>query len=150
MKNRGFTLIELLIVMSVVAILVSIITPSFRSFQQEAWISKAEQELGTLQLAVESYYRHHDALPADITTTLINASPKIISAALPDPWETDTINKTYGFTRQTINGSDYYVIYSKGMNGGTEWSWAADGSASVTFPTNSDDIIKTNAAIQKE
>ena len=59
-SQKGFTLIELLIVLSVIAILVAIIIPSFRGMQQEGWLTKAEQELNTLQAAVESYYRHND------------------------------------------------------------------------------------------
>ncbi len=149
--KKGFTLIELLIVMAVVAILVSIIIPSFRGMQQEGWMMKADKETGTLQLAVESYLRHHhDTLPGNLTTALTGATPQMIGSVLPDPWKTDTDTGTYGFATKNITGNDHYVIFSKGINGTQDWSWASDGSAAVTLPKGSDDILKTSVTVKQE
>lgn len=148
--KKGFTLIELLIVMSVVAILVSIIIPSFRAMQQESWITKAEKEVQTLQLAIESYFRHKDTLPANITTALTDTKPKIVFQILKDPWNTNPSNQAYGYVTKNIKNNEYYVIYSHSINANKNWTWAADGSAKVVIETDSDDIIQTNAAIQKE
>ena len=59
MLRKAFTLIELLIVMTVIAILAGILIPSFRGYQSEAWIIKAEGDIGALQLGVEAYFRKH-------------------------------------------------------------------------------------------
>ncbi|MBU0580535.1 MAG: type II secretion system GspH family protein [Candidatus Margulisbacteria bacterium] len=146
--RKGFTLIELLIVMSVVAILVSIIVPSFRAMQQEAWISKAEKEVQTIQMALESYYRHHRAYPSNITTTLTETAPKIITQTLKDPWDTDINNQTYGFVTKNVGNNTYYVIYSQGINAQKNWDWASDGTAKVVLESDCDDIIQTNAKIE--
>lgn len=115
--KRGFTLIELLIVMSVVAILVSIIIPSLRGLQQEAWMTQAEKETQTIQIAVESYYRHKNSYPADITNAIQNAKPTMVAKIIKDPFKTSGApNNTYGYaTGVASNGEAYYVIYSDGL-----------------------------------
>ena len=117
-QDKGFTLIELLIVMSVVAILVSIIIPSLRGLQQEAWLAKAETETETLQVAVESYYRHKNSYPIDITSALQAAQPAIVTNILKDPFKTSGAPyNTYGYTPGTAsNGELYYIIYSNGVD----------------------------------
>ena len=147
--KKGFTLIELLIVMSVVAILVSIIVPSFRAMQQEAWLAKAEKEVQALQVAVESFFRHQQALPSNLTTDLLGASPRLIVQKIPDPFNTDALNQTYGYEAKNIGNSAYYVIYSQGLNGHKNWSWAEDGSAKIVLESGSDDIIQTNAVLER-
>lgn len=123
--RKGFTLIELLIVMSVVAILVSIIIPSLRGVQQEAWFTQAEKETQTLQMAVESYYRHHDSYPEDITSAIQNAKPTIVARELKDPWK--TVGNTYGYvTGNTTSREAYYIIYSIGLNEGGSYSVVND------------------------
>ncbi|MFH1428291.1 MAG: type II secretion system protein [Candidatus Margulisiibacteriota bacterium] len=146
--SRGFTLVELLIVMAVVAILVAIIIPSFKGMQEEGWISKAEQELQTLQTAVESYYRHKDDYPPNITTALTGAKPAIISKELKDPW--DTSGTTYGY----VTGNDdtgfgkYYIIYSRSVDRVTNIvltpsdNCLVDGKVGIT----SNDTVSADAA----
>ncbi len=87
--KRAFTLIELMIVMAVIAILVGIALPQFRGMQEEGLIAQAKAELMTLKTAVESYYIHTGAYPADSATwqsALITASPIIVRAVLIDPF----------------------------------------------------------------
>ena len=59
MHKRGFTIIELLIVMAVIAILVGIAIPSFRGMQTEGWRTRAEKDVVTLKIAVETYYKNN-------------------------------------------------------------------------------------------
>jgi prepilin-type N-terminal cleavage/methylation domain-containing protein len=114
--KRGFTLIELMIVMAVIAILVGIALPQFRGMQEEGLIAQAKAELMTLKTAVESYYIHTGAYPADSATwqsVLITASPIIVRAALIDPF---TASTQYQIVYSASPG-EYYAIYSVGTSG---------------------------------
>jgi len=117
LKKKGFTLIELLIVIAVIAILIGIALPRFVGMRDEGKIAQAKGELRSLQTALESYYIHSNAYPADLTA-LTTATPSVIGAALPD----DPFNagNTYGYS----TAGQYYVVYSVGT--------AGDGTAAVT------------------
>jgi len=120
MKNKGFTILEILVVLSVIAILIGIAVPRLKGMQDQANISKAKAELKTLQAAIVSYYTNTspNAYPPTsttvATTSLITATPQIISTALYDPWgATSTTEYNYVLS---ANGQ-YYVIASVGPNG---------------------------------
>lgn len=145
--KKGFTLIEMLIVMAVVSILIAIIIPSYRGMQQDAWIAKAEKELQTLQVAVESFYRHNDRYPTTLLE-LTQASPKIITKLLDDPWKTETVDgkDTYGYHAGNVNGfGNYYIIYSKSIDGtdSTSGRFPTDGDT-AEFEVQGDDIVLSN------
>ncbi len=145
--KKGFTLIEMLIVMAVVSILIAIIIPSYRGMQQDAWIAKAEKELQTIQVAVESFYRHNNRYPATLLE-LTQATPKIITKLLDDPWKTDTVDgkETYGYHSGNVNSfGSYYIIYSKSIDGldNTSGRFPADSDA-AEFEIQGDDIVLSN------
>lgn len=143
-KKKGFTLIELLIVMAVVAILVAIIIPSYRGMQNEAWISQAEKEVQTLQTAIESYYRHHDAYPADIKVAIQSAKPTIVTTVLKDPWKTDS--DTYGYVTGNVSGfGDYYVVYSQSINNAQDWAVVG-----TQIQNSGDDVVLSNLPVIKQ
>ena len=149
-NKKGFTLVELLIVMAVVAILVAIIIPSFKGMQEEGWITKAEQELQTLQTAVESYYRHHNnSYPPDIHASLLAAQPQIIYKKLEDPWKTDATNSTYGYlTGNSTTFGDWYIVYSQSIGKETNITWdVATSAVSKNTTTGDADIAVSNAPI---
>ena len=52
---RAFTLIELLIVVAIIAILAAIAVPNFLEAQTRARVSRADNDLRTIALAMESY-----------------------------------------------------------------------------------------------
>ena len=56
MRRKGFTLIELMIVIVIISILIGAALPRFKGMQDEANQTKAQAELRTMQIAVESYY----------------------------------------------------------------------------------------------
>jgi|GEM_PF-1503414 len=120
MNKKGFTILEILVVLSVIAILIGIAVPRLKGMQDQANISKAKAELKTLQAAIVSYYTNSspNAYPPTsttvATTSLITATPQIISTALYDPWGA-TATTEYNYVL-SANGQ-YYVISSVGPNG---------------------------------
>jgi prepilin-type N-terminal cleavage/methylation domain-containing protein len=122
---RGFSLVELVIVMAVIALLLSIAIPNFRSMQQEGQLTQVEGDLNTLKSAVTSYWKNHEfAFPSNIHSDLVGAVPSVITKVARDPFNTDSTNSTYGYG----TGSDgtfgaYFFIYTKGPNGDTEPEW---------------------------
>ena len=55
LPSRGFTLIELLIVVAIIAILAAIAVPNFLEAQTRAKVSRAKNDLRTLNNALEAY-----------------------------------------------------------------------------------------------
>ena len=146
-KSKGFTLIELLIVMAVIAILIAIAIPSFRGMQNEARKTKAQGDLRVLKISIESYYKNHNNLYPAVTayqTTLLAASPRILEAALNDPFVAGgATTYVYDLSGDTPAVSDYYIIYSVGPDG------AADDPAPVvsslgTVTSSGDAIWESN------
>jgi len=126
--QRGFTLVELVIVMAVIALVLSVVIPNLRGMQQEGQLTKVDQELQTLKSAITSYWRNNaHVFPTNVHSDLTNASPALISQALPDPFKTDVANNTYGYVKGTDGTfGDYFAIYTKGPKGDTAVpSWDA-------------------------
>lgn len=140
--KKGFTLIEMMIVIMVIAILVGVLLPQFRGTQDEAAEQRARSELRTLATAIESYYIHNNnTLPATLTT-LITASPRIISAVPTDPFRTGSNAYTYATSANGI----YYAIYSYGRDRAANIAGLDnDGTFSGSAPLG-DDIFVTNGA----
>jgi len=125
--KKGFSLVELVIVMAVIALIMSIAIPNFRSMQQEGSLTKAEGDLDTLKIAISSYWRGNaQAYPANIHTALTGATPSVITKVLTDPWVTDATNVTYGYTKGTdATFGDYFFLYTKGPKADTAPAWDA-------------------------
>lgn len=143
-RKRGFTLIELVIVISVIAILVGIALPRLRGMIDEGNTAKAASELRALQAGVESYYIHHSKVyPADTSATawqsaLTGASPKLIGAALNDPFVAAATQYHYD---KSANGL-YYIIWSVGPDNTADITGIDDAGALTG--TADDDIYVSN------
>ena len=143
--TKGFTLVELIIVLAVIAIILGVVIPAIRGMQEEANLTRSEQELHTLETAVMSYFRHNAAYPAGITTDLTGASPKIVENVLDDPFDTDATNDTYGYiTGNDAEFGDYYILYTRGPDATGETSWNA---TTDQVDTGGDDIVVSNGFI---
>ena len=59
-RREGFTLIELLVVVSVVALLASIIIPTFRSARRQAKMAACASNLKQIGVAMQGYLTQHD------------------------------------------------------------------------------------------
>ncbi len=144
--QRGFTLIELLIVMTVIIILAGILIPSFRGFQNEAWNVKAEQEVGVIQTAIESYFRNHKNNYPPKLEDLLTTSPKLLNQLPQDPFKSNGNTYGYEIVFKEPGKEMFYVIYSPGPNRIKNWTW--DSAKGSMPPLNDDDILVTNAPIE--
>ncbi len=61
--KKGFTLIELLIVVAIIAILAAIAVPNFLEAQTRSRVSRVQNDLRTIALAMESYYVDNSSYP---------------------------------------------------------------------------------------
>jgi len=138
-RTCGFTILELLIVILIIAILMGISIPRLKGLSDESNVTQAKSEVKALKAAVQSYRMNHENTPpTNITTDLIGASPQIISAILPDPFNPN--DPTYQYSQ---DGS-YFAISSVGPNGIKE---TADISASGTVASCGDDVVATNGTV---
>ncbi|MEK6557481.1 MAG: type II secretion system protein [Candidatus Margulisiibacteriota bacterium] len=144
--KKAFTLIELLIVITVIAILAGILVPSFRSYQNEAWHVKAEGDISSLQLAVESFFRQNDNRFPDGLGELITVSPRYIPNLPKDPYRTNGVNYGYEIVTKKPGSETFYVLYSNGTNHVRDWKWD-EKEGSVILSDKSDDVVFTNAMI---
>ena len=146
--TTGFTLVELIIVLAVIAIILGVVIPAIRGMQEEANLTRAEQELHTLETAVMSYYRHNGSFPAGITTDLTGASPQIVENTLVDPFDTDSGNSTYGYiTANDADFGDYFIIYTQGPDRAAATSW---NGTTNQVDTSGDDIAVSNGFINHQ
>ncbi len=148
--TKGFTLVELVIVMAVIAVILSVVIPNLRGMQQESQLTKVEGELNTLKTAVTSFWRNNaNQYPANIYTALTTATPQLLPATLPDPFNTDAANATYGYLKgNDATFGDYFAIYSKGPKGDTAApTWDA---ANQRFTYSGSGRVVSNAPILKQ
>jgi prepilin-type N-terminal cleavage/methylation domain-containing protein len=147
MKKKGVTLIELLIVMSILVILAGLLVPSFRGYQNEAWVIKAEGDISTLQLAVESYYRKNQNTYPDTLDDLLSEKPRLIPRMPVDPFKTDTTRYGFEVATKKPGNEAFYIIYSQGPNRAKNWEWNSL-KGTVSLNPEGDDILFTNAIIE--
>src|SRR5437764_5929178 len=64
---RAFTLIELLVVSTVIAILMALLFPAFKSVQDQAKRTQAKNDITQIVTAVNAYYTEYGKMPVDDT-----------------------------------------------------------------------------------
>lgn len=67
MKKQGFTLIELLIVVAIIAILAAIAIPNFLQAQVRAKVSRAQADLRSVAMSLETFYVDNNCYVDDWT-----------------------------------------------------------------------------------
>ena len=70
--GKGFTLIELLVVVAIIGILAAIALPNFLEAQVRAKVSRAESDMRTIAIALETYrVDHNDYIPENYDSPLL-------------------------------------------------------------------------------
>lgn len=141
--NTGFTLLELLIVIGVIAILASIIIPSYRGMLEEGDRTAAQGELKTIGVALESYYLHHDHQYPTYLTDLLTASPRMIKNDMPE----DRFNR--GSVYRYENLEEYYLAWTNGPNKEQDITIDMDNQK-IIVPKTSDDIFESSLRTEKQ
>ena len=84
MKNKGFTLLELLVVISIIAILVTLSISTYSTAQKKGRDSKRKSDIKQIQSSLEQYYavcsyKYPTLIPAGGFYTSINCPTPAIS-----------------------------------------------------------------------
>jgi general secretion pathway protein G len=117
--RAGFTLLEMLVVITVIAILAALVSPSILGNVSDAKLAAARSQLGNLELALDTYRLDNDAYPStaqglDALTRRPVGEPEArnwrgpyLKRAVPlDPWghpylyqsPADSIGRDYALT----------------------------------------------------
>ena len=80
--SRGFTLIELMVVMTVIALLISIAVPRYFHSVEKAKEATLKQSLSVMRVAIDKFYGDNDRYPASIKELV---TKKYIRAVPVDP-----------------------------------------------------------------
>lgn len=139
-RRKGFTLIEMLIVIVVIAILLGTLLPQFRGAQDEAAEQRARSELRTLATALESYYIHNSNDFPSALSSLISATPRIVSVIPDDPFRTSGTDYSYALDTNEV----YYVVYSYGRDRAVDVSGINTSGQITESGDCTEDILITN------
>ena len=80
--SRGFTLIELMVVMTVIALLISIAVPRYFHSVEQAKEATLKQSLSVMRVAIDKFYGDNDRYPTSINELV---TKKYIRAVPLDP-----------------------------------------------------------------
>ena len=80
--SRGFTLIELMVVMTVIALLISISVPRYFNSVEKAKEATLKQSLSVMRSAIDKFYGDNERYPASINELV---TKKYIRAVPMDP-----------------------------------------------------------------
>ncbi len=134
LKMKAFTLIELLIVVAIIAILAAIAVPNFLEAQTRARVSRTENDLRSIALAMESYYvdngsylpsQGHSPLPT--SSTLSHADKRLLTT--PISYIT-TVPPDIFRPGAGSAGSSQYLVYALGYT-------SSGGKSYATYPHTS-------------
>lgn len=125
-KQQGFTLIEIIVVVVIIGILATFIAPKFLGRTDDARITKAKADIGTLESALELYKLDNYAYPTtdqglealvDKPTSdpvPPNWKDGYIAKMRKDPWQRD-----YLYLNPGEHGKiDVYTLGADGVEGG--------------------------------
>lgn len=142
MKNighRGFTLIELLIVITIIAILASLVLSAAGYAQKKGARSRAEAEIAAVGAALENYKADNGDYPQGSGSSLLITSLMPSSGKVYFEFKSKSVDSS-GWLDPF--GGTYEYIYTNGFspNNGTNnydlWSRAGGGNSTNTWVKN--------------
>ena len=117
--SRGFTLIELMVVMTVIALLISIAVPRYFHSIEQAKEATLKQSLSVMRVAIDKFYGDNDRYPASISELV---TKKYIRAVPVDPITEST--ETWVTQSSSLNTTGAVFDIKSGATGA-----AKDGTA---------------------
>jgi len=117
--DKGFTLVELMVVVTVIAILVTIAVPNFMGAITRAKLSKAFAEMRNLGNAIEMFWIDHGAYPT--SSSDLTGPGLIYITSIP----TDIFNKEG--TRSVAEGALAEGSYGYYVTADTAWLLVSNG-----------------------
>jgi general secretion pathway protein G len=118
-KSRGFTLIELMVVMTVIALLISIAVPRYFHSVEKAKEATLKQSLSVMRVAIDKFYGDNDRYPVSISELV---TKKYIRAVPVDPMTEST--ETWVTQAPSMDNSNVVFDIKSGAPG-----TAKDGTA---------------------
>ncbi len=149
-RKTGFTLIELLIVVAIIAILAAIAVPNFLEAQTRAKVSRTENDLRTIDLAMETYFIDNNGYPAAYRDSwLIQPLGSQNVAQCYPPHLTTPISYLTDipvdiFRKNASTSGLPYRIYAVGLraNGSVDY-WTYPRSGYMTWSFGADEVTQT-------
>lgn len=133
--TRGFTLIELMIVLTIIAVLVSLALPAYRDYVVRAKVTEGIAATAPAKLAVSDYFFAHGELPPGGDNATAGFEQAHGSAYIDSvDWhieqriEIEFNEAALGITQQLEVGLDPEII-----GGALQWRCAQDGNVSDEY-----------------
>jgi len=134
-SSGGFTLIELLIVITIIAILASLVLAAAGSVQKKGARSRTEAEIAALGAALESYKADNGDYPTGsgssvLITNLMPSSGKVYFEFKSKSVDSSGYLDPFGYSYNYIytngspnNGTNNYDLWSTAGNSGSANTW---------------------------
>lgn len=129
-SQRGFTLLEVVVVLAVLGLLLGAAVPLASAVIDADRRQEAEQELGAIVRALESYYYENAGFPAALSATGFlgeHLQPGVSGTAIEDPFGVGN-----GYVYSVSVATNTATVYSVGENGVDDGA-AAEEQVAVVF-----------------
>ncbi len=124
-RATGFTLLEIMVVVVIIGILGALIAPSIFGQVERARVTKAKQDIKTLESALEMYRLDNFRYPTELKALMEKPADAknwkpggYLKELEKDPWENDY---QYAFPGQHGKVYDLYTFGADGQEGGEEY-----------------------------
>ncbi len=150
-SNKGFTLIELLVVIAIIGLLSSVVLASMNSARKKSRDARRQQDLKSMQVALELYFDTNGGYPVQTTATDLVAGAQaatalagLVSGGQIGSISADPTSGRYYYYVSSAAAPTYATNYCLG--GFVEAATAASASCTGTESTAMGTILTTNPA----